>query len=45
LNCFQTYLTEINGRREQLEGRLQQRYGLAKEQAHSEVEGWFASFK
>jgi uncharacterized protein YjbJ (UPF0337 family) len=38
-------LTEINGRREQLEGRLQQRYGFAKDEARTDVDGWFASLK
>jgi uncharacterized protein YjbJ (UPF0337 family) len=31
-------LTAINGQREQLEGRLQQRYGFAKDQARKDVE-------
>jgi uncharacterized protein YjbJ (UPF0337 family) len=34
-------LNVINGRRDQLEGRLQQRYGLAKEQARKDVDDWF----
>ena len=33
-------LTAINGRREQLEGKLQERYGYAKEQAKKEVDDW-----
>ena len=33
-------LTMINGQREQLEGRLQERYGYAKEQAKKEVDTW-----
>jgi uncharacterized protein YjbJ (UPF0337 family) len=36
-------LTAINGRREQLEGKIQQHYGLAKDQARKEVDDWFAS--
>lgn len=33
-------LDEIAGRREQLEGRIQQRYGYAKDQAREEVDNW-----
>ena len=33
-------LTMINGQRAQLEGRLQERYGYAKEQAKKEVDTW-----
>jgi uncharacterized protein YjbJ (UPF0337 family) len=33
-------LTVINGKREQLEGKLQERYGYAKEQARKEVDDW-----
>ncbi len=33
-------LTEINGKREQLEGLLQERYGYAKDRATSEVDRW-----
>jgi uncharacterized protein YjbJ (UPF0337 family) len=36
-------LTTINGRREQLEGKIQERYGLAKDQARKEIDDWFAS--
>ena len=36
-------LATINGRREQLEGKIQERYGLAKDQARKEVDDWFAS--
>jgi hypothetical protein len=31
--------------RGQLEGRLQQRYGFAKDQARKDVETWFSSLK
>jgi len=31
-------LTRINGKREELVGRIQERYGLAKEQAEKELE-------
>jgi len=33
-------LTKINGRRDQLEGLLQQRYGYAKDKAKEEVDRW-----
>ena len=33
-------LTKINGQREQLEGKLQERYGYAKERAKKEVDDW-----
>jgi uncharacterized protein YjbJ (UPF0337 family) len=34
-------LNAINGKREQLEGKLQERYGIAKDQARKEVDDWF----
>ena len=36
-------LTAINGRREELEGKIQQRYGIAKDQARKEIDDWFTS--
>ena len=33
-------LDQINGRREQLEGRIQNRYGYAKDKARQEVDDW-----
>src|SRR5215471_9870764 len=36
-------LDVINGRRDQLEGKIQQRYGLAKDQARKDVDDWFAA--
>ena len=33
-------LTRINGDREQLEGILQERYGLAKDKAREDVDNW-----
>jgi uncharacterized protein YjbJ (UPF0337 family) len=30
----------INGRRDQLEGKLQERYGYAKDQARSAIDTW-----
>jgi uncharacterized protein YjbJ (UPF0337 family) len=38
-------LTAINGQRDQLEGRLQKRYGYAKDQAKKDVDTWFSSLK
>jgi len=31
--------------REQLEGKLQQRYGFAKDQIHKDVDDWFRTLK
>ena len=36
-------LDVINGRQDQLEGKIQERYGLAKDQAKKDVEAWFRS--
>ena len=33
-------LTMIKGRRENLAGRLKERYGLEKEAAEKEIDGW-----
>ncbi len=33
-------LTEINGKREQLLGKIQKKYGLAKEEAEQELDEW-----
>ena len=33
-------LDVINGRRDQLEGKIQERYGYAKDQARKEVDEW-----
>ena len=38
-------LDVIEGRREQLEGKLQQRYGFAKDQISKDVDDWFGSLK
>jgi len=35
----------INGRREQLIGLLQERYGIAKEQAEKQVNDWAVSLR
>ena len=36
-------LAFVNGKREELSGRLQQRYGYAKDQADTEIETWLGS--
>jgi uncharacterized protein YjbJ (UPF0337 family) len=36
-------LTTINGRREQLEGIIQQRYGLARDMVRKDVDDWLKS--
>jgi uncharacterized protein YjbJ (UPF0337 family) len=33
-------LTAINGRRDQLEGKIQERYGYAKDQVRKDVDDW-----
>ena len=38
-------VARIGGKREQLEGTLQERYGYAKDKAKSEVDGWMANLK
>jgi len=34
-------LAMINGRRDQLEGKIQERYGAAKDQVRKDVENWY----
>ena len=36
-------LDVIKGRQDQLEGKIQERYGLAKDQAKKDVDAWFRS--
>lgn len=36
-------LTSINGRRDQLEGKLQERYGYSKDQVRKEVDDWLGN--
>ena len=36
-------LAQINGRRDQLEGKIQERYGLAKDRARKDVEDWLST--
>lgn len=35
-------ITNISGKKEQLVGRLQQRYGIMKDQAEKQVDEWLA---
>jgi uncharacterized protein YjbJ (UPF0337 family) len=36
-------LDMINGRRDQLEGKIQDRYGLAKDQVQKDVDDWYTA--
>ena len=36
-------LAEISGKREQLEGKIQERYGVAKDQARKEIDDWYGA--
>ena len=36
-------LTQINGQRDQLEGKIQERYGFAKDQVRKDVDTWLNS--
>jgi len=38
-------LDKMNGRRDQLEGKIQERYGIAKDQAKKDVDTWFNALK
>ena len=38
-------LTRIAGKRDQLEGALQEKYGYGKDQAQTEVDNWIAKHK
>ncbi len=35
-------LTAINGQRDQLEGKIQERYGIAKDEAKQQLDVWWA---
>ena len=35
-------LVKVNGQREQLEGRIQERYGYTKDQVRKEVDDWIS---
>ena len=34
-------LTAINGQRDKLEGKIQERYGVAKDQTSKDVDAWY----
>jgi uncharacterized protein YjbJ (UPF0337 family) len=36
-------LVTINGKRDQLEGLIQQRYGIARDQARKDIDAWYDS--
>ena len=38
-------LDKINGKREQLEGIIQERYGIAKDQAKKDIDNWYKDQK
>ncbi len=38
-------LDQMNGRRERLEGKIRERYGIAKGQAKKDVDAWYNSIK
>ncbi|KSV83897.1 hypothetical protein N183_37965 [Sinorhizobium sp. Sb3] len=38
-------LDVISGRRDQLEGKIQERYGYAMDQAKKEIDQWYSSQK
>lgn len=38
-------LTEINGNREILSGKIQEKYGIAKEYADSQIDKWVEKMK
>ena len=35
-------LTAIDGRRDQLEGKIQERYGIARDQVRKDVDDWLS---
>lgn len=37
-------LMEINGNREKLEGKIQERYGVAKDEARRQVDEWQSNY-
>jgi uncharacterized protein YjbJ (UPF0337 family) len=36
-------LTQVNGQRDQLEGKIQKRYGIAKDMVRKNVDDWLKS--
>lgn len=37
-------LAQVNGNREKLEGKIQERYGLAKDKAKEQIDSWSKVF-
>ncbi len=37
-------ITSINGKQDQLIGKLQERYGIAKEEAERQADEWYSSY-
>jgi uncharacterized protein YjbJ (UPF0337 family) len=44
-NLTDDELLEINGNREKLAGKIQERYGIAKADAHKEISDWADKLK
>ena len=38
-------LNVINGKREQLEGKIQERYGYNKDQVRKEIDDWYSTHR
>jgi len=38
-------LAQVNGKREQLEGKIQEKYGYGKDKTKAEVDDWIAKHK
>jgi uncharacterized protein YjbJ (UPF0337 family) len=38
-------ITQINGEREKLAGKIQERYGIAREDAHKQIDEWAGKLK
>jgi uncharacterized protein YjbJ (UPF0337 family) len=34
-------LASINGQRDKLEGKIQERYGIAKDQSRTDIDAWY----
>jgi uncharacterized protein YjbJ (UPF0337 family) len=44
-NLRHSKINVINGHREQLEGKIQERYGIAKDQARKDIDDWYSAQK
>ena len=42
---FDDDLNVINGKRDQLEGKIQERYGYAKDQTKKDIDDWYTAQK